>query len=723
MINKIGHYSLENPCSIYDEEAMTALELAGRTAGKVNEVVTAFNNLETRTDHHLEEQDIDISNFQETTNQRLEKQEKEIIPDTVQNDVQDHINSGDFDRQISAYMGNLSERVDNLLGSVGEGSTTLDAEVIDIRTDANGVAHANAGTAVRYMTKLLDKRMDYTSIGKNLLPIYWEQGVFDASTMVNYESAVAVRSMGVIACPAESVFLGIPEGLKLNVYSYQYADGAYNYLGFSDWITGEKVYKFLTGATHFKVIAKKTDDTNLVPVDASGIVILDDLEIIQNLNNRVDKLAGLGAKTILSVAKPDHKNSTGVMDCANTKRWFITDVYPSGVLMRSIEFYTSKTRDDVTIEIWEKDGNMLSLAKTVKSYGIAGQVVKANLNHYTVAPSMVSIYTPEACVTIDNNIDGALVVAHGDLTGNEIDLSEATNFVGYLLCASVNFDAYMIPVQCRNVLSVGPGMEYEEIQDALDSIQDDGTYTIEVYPRATPYKRFSMIRRLNEAYPWTSAPVKNISIIGKDKAHCVIRDDSGNYDTPPAELLCNGLIKNLTFIAGGEIVESTVKKGAYAAHIDAEPYNLVGYYMLIEDCVFKSRHAPAVGVGLHLNGHVHFRNCEMVSTANPMVNPHSDYTNIGDYGALFCHTSTVDGTSGQKLTLDNCRIIADLATKSLWVAPGVTSGVGGDGLMFTLEAYNNVCWTHWENAAGVVIDGNLAKGGANSGNNSNALNA
>lgn len=43
MLKKIGHYSIENPVSVYDEEAMTALELAGRTAKKVNDCIDTIN--------------------------------------------------------------------------------------------------------------------------------------------------------------------------------------------------------------------------------------------------------------------------------------------------------------------------------------------------------------------------------------------------------------------------------------------------------------------------------------------------------------------------------------------------------------------------------------------------------------------------------------------------------------------------------------------------------
>ena len=42
-MEKINHYSLENPASVYDEEALTALELSARTAAKVNGCVDAVN--------------------------------------------------------------------------------------------------------------------------------------------------------------------------------------------------------------------------------------------------------------------------------------------------------------------------------------------------------------------------------------------------------------------------------------------------------------------------------------------------------------------------------------------------------------------------------------------------------------------------------------------------------------------------------------------------------
>lgn len=120
-MDKIKHYSLTAPASIYDEEALTALELAGRTAAKVNEAVDAFNELEAS------------------------------VPVQIAEDVKKHIEAGDFDEQISEHLGDLNGRVDNLLGSVPVGGTSMDAEIVDARRNVFGNNIQNLGNRLRVL--------------------------------------------------------------------------------------------------------------------------------------------------------------------------------------------------------------------------------------------------------------------------------------------------------------------------------------------------------------------------------------------------------------------------------------------------------------------------------------------------------------------------------------------------------------------------------------------
>lgn len=142
MIEKIGHYSMNNTPSIYDEEAMTALELSGRTASKVNECIEAVNK-----------------NTEET-----ERQTKEIIPNAIDEHINNHINNGTFDKSIDNYIGNLSEKVNNLIGVIPEGNiTSMDADVINARLDYNNNSHDTLRSAIvsQFDRAIYESNRDY----------------------------------------------------------------------------------------------------------------------------------------------------------------------------------------------------------------------------------------------------------------------------------------------------------------------------------------------------------------------------------------------------------------------------------------------------------------------------------------------------------------------------------------------------------------------------------
>ena len=144
MIDKINmHYSMTNPASVYDEEALTALELAGRTAEKVNKCVDEVNkipeNISAETQKHIDNGTFDA---------QIEKQ-------TV--DIRNEIKSS-YDgvrAEVATASAAMNEQYDELDGRVNNlvkapaGSTALDVEIIDARIGQSGVTHETLGEAFR----------------------------------------------------------------------------------------------------------------------------------------------------------------------------------------------------------------------------------------------------------------------------------------------------------------------------------------------------------------------------------------------------------------------------------------------------------------------------------------------------------------------------------------------------------------------------------------------
>ena len=119
MINPIRHVALTNFLSIHDEEAMTALELQARTAGKVNELVEQVNE-----------------------NTDLVNQTLESLPSEIDQAMQDEMENGNLRaivgraaiEEIKADFNTLNKRIDTITAQGGSDNT----EVVDARTSSSG---------------------------------------------------------------------------------------------------------------------------------------------------------------------------------------------------------------------------------------------------------------------------------------------------------------------------------------------------------------------------------------------------------------------------------------------------------------------------------------------------------------------------------------------------------------------------------------------------------
>ena len=204
------HYAFENPASVYDEEALTALELAGRQGAKINEVIEDQNSLRAYT----------------------EKTVNVTIPAEVVKEIDRCIKSGDFDEAIRIYTGNLEKRVDNLIDSIPEGGTTMDAEIIDARTDPDGHVYGSAGAALRATTEALINQVGVSRFAAERL--------YGGTT--NYQ---ANRIMSPVIWLDKGVRATAPAGFKVAVQTYEDANGAtlLNDSGWQqNWTAGRESY-------------------------------------------------------------------------------------------------------------------------------------------------------------------------------------------------------------------------------------------------------------------------------------------------------------------------------------------------------------------------------------------------------------------------------------------------------------------------------------------------
>lgn len=85
-VDPIKHYSLTNPASIYDEEALTALELSARTASKCNEVVENLNKNQQLQQELSKELTDKVNKFSEYVNEKATEIEN-FISSGIKNQI------------------------------------------------------------------------------------------------------------------------------------------------------------------------------------------------------------------------------------------------------------------------------------------------------------------------------------------------------------------------------------------------------------------------------------------------------------------------------------------------------------------------------------------------------------------------------------------------------------------------------------------------------------
>jgi hypothetical protein len=619
-------------------------------------------------------------------------------------------------------------RIDNL-AHLSEGSTTADAELADIRVGANGETYSSAGEAVRGQVSALKEDLnELKSVDEitNFSPITF---LYPTETAIKtfsnpgdvssvYIPVISGATYVITKTPLTSRFA---LGTTQNIPAYN--EPVINYLR-QDSATSLTIK--VTGNSHYLLIwFRRSQDSSITEADALASLTVTQTIGAKDVIARTD-IEGL-TSDVTSISSwlysekkyIDYSSETISGAYSTTKRWFCGTTIPAGLKVTDILYQTNGNSGNGYIELWSKTGNTLTKYKSISFSSSSAGVKTANVGVTTPGETYISFLASIQMVGYKTNGDAnSLYSSDVAAETTTLSFSDLTTLSGYTPLITVKYQAPNIMIN-NNVVYIGDGGQFDEVQDALTAITDDSItnpYTLVLLPRGTAYAPFTMIRdSFADSYPWTNSEPRYISIIGLDKAHCIIRSDSGDYNHPCAEILTNGIIKNLTFVMTNDEQTATAVRGGYCIHIDSQTKDNVGYNLTIEDCDFYDASNACLGLGIHENCDLKIKRCNLETTLTADYNPHEGYQNKVNNGVIFAHTSTLADAQKQRLTIEDCVAVCAEGNKAVQISSAGSYDPSTADFMYTL--IRNVFWNKSLGTAGYSISSNLPANPMNFGNN------
>lgn len=401
-----------------------------------------------------------------------------------------------------------------------------------------------------------------------------------------------------------------------------------------------------------------------------------------------------------------YNNVSGYYPIGTDEYMDIQKEYKAGTIIKTIEVQNDSATgtNQLQISFWKQVNKQMVLYKT---RSITGTVVDTNVvfdvNEKLPYNTYISYKDADIISTLITE-RGVVAIAPNTTAFNKSYF--VTNSLRYQLLLNIYYIENSLPVGL--IVHVGEGQDYEEIQDALEDTGNDNL-TIVLHPRNYPYSKFSMMRSFSESYPWSGiSTVRNISIIGMDIDKCIVEDDTGLYYSPPAEIACNGIIRNIKFIATHDSANYQADDiPSYAVHIDNRPADSNGMKLTFENCIFISHQAAAVGVGVYRNQSITFKNCEFYNKTPSNFAPYTDYdASYNNLGAVIVHTAMGENKGNDYFRLIDNLLVTDNNRYAMLIRETESSPT------CTFEFINNTLWNlahddseiKWEGPGTIIQD-------------------
>lgn len=150
---------------------------------------------------------------------------------------------------------------------------------------------------------------------------------------------------------------------------------------------------------------------------------------------------------------------------------------------------------------------------------------------------------------------------------------------------------YLIKHDIYDIIVAKDGTgDYATVTEAVENAKDFAT----IYVKNGTYD--------NEI---VKAWLKTVFIFGESRDGVIIKNNTGEYATPPIEM-GTGMLKNLTVYAEGN---ATPTNKGYALHSESSVEASSCNFFILENCTFKSDYRQSWGMGMRGDVHYYARNC------------------------------------------------------------------------------------------------------------------
>lgn len=539
------------------------------------------------------------------------------------------------------------------IAALPSGSTSGDAELMDIRVKADGTTATDAGTAVRDQVNAIYKSTD-TKIfsvsrtsGLTLLANDADalHGMYEQSDASQFHADERMRAFKFNITDFNKLYFNvniINTKLKATICVYSSAT------------TRVKKYFAYFNVNHGLLIDKKTllkqlPTASMVTIalyiaNAAGTDVTTwDSSIKFGLyTNASDDM--LSAKSAALKYSADNElfihTYTDDLRAGNGSTFDITDD-ASMVQFRTIEVsIDDPILDTDNLKIFCNNSHVLYVLTMIATSSVIdsiawtpvvnGNVVinKSNILNLYPQTSIVRLtfcYSPSGTassrINWDNNISIGLYT--GNSNGNSND-------------------------QPIKVVDINGNGDYTSVVDAVAALPSGST--IIVMPGIYEGSVRAFTKRLN--------------IIGTDRNKCIIRSTDGRYENPAIECCC-GYLENLTieskFVSGTSQTIDGNTAGAYAVHCENQNGNdsiAIGDSLQIHNCTLRSDFFPALGVGTFKNWTLVVDNSDLISG---QVSGRGKYSTEGGLGALYFHDMNGEKGTAEIRVKDSIIITTNLA--------------------------------------------------------------